>query len=300
MTATVVIVTKNRLQELRVALRSAIAQSVKPEVIVVDDGSTDGTAAAVAAEFPGVRLIAHPDSRGYIRRRNEAAAAATTPVLFSIDDDAEFRSVRTVEQTLGEFDSPEIGAVAIPCIEPNKGNRVFQQAPDASDCWITDTYIGTSHAVRRDVFLKVGGYREGLIHQGEERDFCLRMLAAGHLVRLGRADAIHHYESPKRDMSRMDFYGRRNDILFAFHLVPAIALPTHLAGTTINGVRSAWRAGRAAAMFKGMLAGYLAGAQALGERAAVSGALYRLHRYIKKQGPVRFDAIRGVLPPITC
>lgn len=300
MTAAVVIVTKNRLPELRVALRSAVAQSATPDVIVVDDGSTDGTAAAVATEFPRVKLLAHRESLGYIRRRNEGAAATTAAIVFSIDDDAEFGSTRTVEQTLREFDHPQIGAVAIPCVEPNKGNQVFQQAPDASDCWITDSYIGTAHAVRRDIFLALGGYREGLVHQGEEQDFCLRMLAAGYLVRLGRADAISHYESPKRDMRRMDYYGRRNDILFGWHLVPATALPLHLAGTTINGVRSALRAGRAAAMFKGLVAGYLASAQALSERAAVSPTLYRLHRDIKKQGPVRFEAIRGLLPPIAC
>ena len=129
MKATIVIVTRNRVEELRLAVRSAIAQSIQPEVIVVDDGSHDGTAAAVATEFPGVRLISHPDSHGYIRRRNQAAAIASAPILFSIDDDAELRSTQTVEQTLREFDSPQIGAVAIPCIEPNKGNSVFQQAP---------------------------------------------------------------------------------------------------------------------------------------------------------------------------
>ena len=300
MKATIVIVTRNRLEELRRAVRSAIAQSIQPEVIVVDDGSHDGTAAAVATEFPDVRLISQPDSQGYIRRRNQAAAIASAPILFSIDDDAELRSTQTVEQTLREFDSPQIGAVAIPCIEPNKGNSVFQQAPDANDCWITDSYIGTAHAVRRDVFLELGGYREGLVHQGEERDFCLRMLAAGHVVRLGRADTIYHYESPKRDLSRMDYHGRRNDILFAWHLVPLPVLPLHLAGTTINGVRSAWQAGRAGSMLKGMLAGYVGGAQAWRDRAAVSAALYRLYRQIKKRGPVRLDAIRSALPPPTC
>ncbi len=84
----------------------------------------------------------------------------------------------------------------------------MQSPPNTSGTWITDTFIGTAHALRRDIFLKLGGYRDHLVHQGEESDFCIRMLDAGYLVRLGRSDPINHWESPKRDLRRMDFYGR--------------------------------------------------------------------------------------------
>ena len=83
---------------------------------------------------------------------------------------------------------------------------VRQRAPDPSAVWVTDRFIGTAHAVRRDVFLACGGYREFLVHQGEEGDFCIRMLAGGHHVRLGNSDPIHHFESPRRDFRRMDYY----------------------------------------------------------------------------------------------
>jgi GT2 family glycosyltransferase len=299
-TASIVIVTRNRLAELRTAIRSALAQSVSPEVIVVDDASTDGTPEMVGQEFPGVRLIAHRDSRGYIVRRNEAAASAAGDVIFSIDDDAEFTSRQTVEQTLREFDRPRVGAVAIPYVEPNYGPHISQRAPEADDCWITDTFKGTAHAVRREAFLKLGGYRPGLVHQGEERDFSLRLLAAGCVVRAGRADAIHHYESPKRDHRRMDYYGRRNDILFAWHLVPAVALPVHLAGTTVNAVRSMWTAGRMAAMCRGTLSGYAAGVRAFAERDAVPLEVYRLHRLLKTQSPLPLRDIEHRLPATCC
>jgi GT2 family glycosyltransferase len=268
-------------------------------VIVVDDASSDGTAEMVRREFPDVRLITNRESRGYITRRNEAAAVARGEVIFSIDDDAEFTSARTVEQTLREFDRPRVGAVAIPFIEPHHGNHVSQPAPESDDCWITDTFKGTAHAVRRDAFLKLGGYRAGLVHQGEERDFSLRLLAAGYVVRAGRADAIHHYESPKRDHRRVDFYGRRNDILFAWHLVPAVALPLHLAGTTVNAVRSMWDAGRMTAMCRGTVSGYAAGLRALGERHAVTLEVYRLHRLLKTRSPLPLRAIEHRLPA-TC
>jgi hypothetical protein len=105
---------------------------------------------------------------------------AVGDVIFSLDDDAVFSSPFVVEQTLRDFSHPRIGAVAIPYIEPHKANQEMQRAPTREDVWITASYIGTAHAVRRDVFLALGGYREHLVHQGEEGDFCIRMLAAKH------------------------------------------------------------------------------------------------------------------------
>ena len=172
-----------------------MGQLVLLEVIVIDDGSTDGTAEELGKKFPEeqsttsdlprvtsglpvLRLIRHEVSAGYIVRRNEGARAARGNVIFSLDDDAVFSSPCVVEQTLRDFSHPRIGAVAIPYIEPHKANREMQRAPTREDIWITASFIGTAHAVRRDVFLALGGYREHLVHQGEEGDFCLRMLAA--------------------------------------------------------------------------------------------------------------------------
>jgi GT2 family glycosyltransferase len=294
-TATIVIVSKNRRDDLRTAIASSFQQSMPVEVIVVDDGSSDGTAEMVRTEFPRATLIRHDQSTGYITGRNQAARAATGDVVFSIDDDAEFVSTRTVEQTMADFVDERVGAVAVPCLEPKKGNAPFQTAPDPAGVWITDCFIGTAHAVRRDVFLKLGGYRQDLVHQGEERDYCIRMLQAGYLVRLGRADVIHHYESPKRDMRRMDYYGRRNDVLFAWHYAPMPILPVHLIGTAINGLRSAWRAGRYGRMLRGTLAGFSECPGRIGERVPVSRGLYRLHRSLKRSGPRQIEDVMSEL-----
>ena len=289
MNASLVITTKNRKEELHLALQSALSQTVPLEVIVIDDGSTDGTADMVANEFPQVALHRFQESRGLIVRRNDGARLAQGEIIFSIDDDAQFSTPRVVEQTLAEFDSPRIGAVAIPYIEPNKANRVLQQAPSAEKIWVAPAFIGTAHALRRDLFLKLGGYRDHLVHQGEESDYCIRLLAAGHVVRLGNADLIQHNESPKRDLRRMDFFGCRNSILFAWQNVPTPYLVLFLLVTTFNCLRWTFQPKRFLTRLSGIIAGYRDCLRT--KREPVPVAVYHRWRTLRKSGAIPLESI---------
>ena len=126
MRASVVITTKNRRDELSAAIASALTQSAQPEVLVIDDGSTDGTSDMVRADFPAVRLERSTKSLGLIVQRNRAARLASGEIIFSLDDDAEFSTPGVVEQTLEDFDDPRIGAVAIPHVDMLTGHGVNQ------------------------------------------------------------------------------------------------------------------------------------------------------------------------------
>jgi glycosyltransferase involved in cell wall biosynthesis len=281
--ATVVLTTKNRRDDLRSALESVTEQrDAAIETIVIDDGSTDGTGEMIRSQFPQVRLERRDVSAGYIVRRNEAARLATAPIIFSIDDDAAFSSPSTVAQTLGEFDAARVGAVAIPFINVNQDDVVRQRAPDDGRLYEMFSYIGTAHAVRRDLFNQLGGYREFFFHQNEEMDFCIRLMDAGYVVRVGRADPIHHFESPKRVRSRMTIYGRRNDILFTMLNVPAIDLPVHLAGTSYKGLAAGIRQGHPVWAIQGLLRGYGAALSRLSLRRPVSRATYKRFRALKR------------------
>jgi len=295
--ASVFISTKNRLDDLRKAVESALTQTANPEVLVLDDGSTDGTSDAIRKEFPRVKLHRFDQSAGYIVRRNEAAALASAPVIFSIDDDAIFASPRVVEQTLAEFHHPRIGAVAIPFINVKQDNSVRQAAPDSAQIYLTASYIGTAHALKRDLFLKLGGYRECMVHQGEEADYCIRMLEAGYVVRLGRADPIHHFESPRRDFRRMDLYGRRNDVLFAFWNVPASRMPMHVLATSFNGFKFGFSCGRPLRHAQGVLRGWAAMFTYRKIRKPVSMRTYKLARRLKA-GSVPLAEVENDLPPL--
>ena len=171
-------------------------------------------------EFKQVQLVRTTTSLGCVAQRNRGAELCSGKVIFSINDDAEFSTSRVVEQVLAGFAHPRVAAIAIPYVEPLKSGQKLQHAPNADAIWITDSFRGTAYALRRDVFLDLAGYREQIVHQGEEMDFCIRLLNEGFVVGLGFGDAIVHHEFPQRDWRQMDFYRRRNDVLFAWRNVP--------------------------------------------------------------------------------
>ncbi len=296
--ATVLITTKDRRDELRVAVASALAQDAAVEVLVVDDGSSDGTSAMLAEAFPAVRVIRDDVSRGLIVQRNRGAREARAPVVFSLDDDAEYTAPDTVSATLREFSHPRVGAVAMPHVDVNQGPAVKTRAPDGAAIWVTSSYIGTAHALRRDVFLALGGYRESLVYRAEEADLCLRMLAAGFVTRLGAAAPIHHHESPRRDSRAMVLYGRRNDILFAWHNTPMPYAVGRLAKVTADSARMAARSGRARDVWDGVVAGYRDGFRDRGARRPVPRRVYALSRSLRLRGPARLEDVEAALPPL--
>jgi glycosyltransferase involved in cell wall biosynthesis len=291
MQATIVITTKNRLEDLRKAIASAIAQTSRPEVLVIDDGSTDGTAEAVAREFPSVNLHRSEKSLGLIVQRNRGARLANGSIVFSIDDDAIFSSPRVVEQTLREFDNARIGAVAIPFVDVNRSPEIKQKSPDKNGIYTLYTYIGTAHAVRKDLFLSLGGYREMLIHQGEEEDYCIRMLNAGYVVRCGAADPIHHFESPRRSWTRMDYFGARNKVIYAWNNVPFPFFPMHLAITTFMTSIYARHPARCLTRLRGVAAAYGRCLSGQGDRRPVSPSVYRLGRELKRREAVPLQEV---------
>jgi len=294
--ASVVIATRNRKDDLCRAIKSALIQDAQPEVIVVDDGSTDGTSDMVCRDFPQAKLMRSEQSEGYIAQRNRAACVARGSIVFSIDDDAAFSTPRIVSKTLTEFDDGRIGAVAIPYINVRQDNVVRQLAPDDGEIYVADAFIGTAHALRRDLFLTLGSYRECLFHQGEERDYCVRLMGAGYYTRLGCADPVHHYESPRRDLRRMDVYGRRNDILFAWHNAPLAMLGPQLLGTTARGLAFGFRVGRPWRMIAGLARGYAACPKQWSARTPISHQTFRQFRALKKRGPLKLSQIAPDAP----
>ena len=292
LTATVMIATKNRRDDLRRAILSCVRQTITPEVIVLDDGSTDDTPDMVQRDFPGVRYYRSEVSLSATVQRNRGVKLASGDIVFSIDDDAEFTSPGTIEQTLAEFASPLIGVVAIPLVNVNTSSAVLQRAPSCEGIFLLDTFWGGACAMRREVFLRVGGYREYLRQQYEEEDLAIRILDAGYLTRLGNADPIYHYESPVRDNRRRDIFGGRNKILIAWYNVPMPELLFHLPGTCIKTVMFGIRRGHAWRWILGLAKGFATCVTQFRERRPVRHETYRLFRHLRGAPATPLDQAR--------
>ena len=294
--ATIAIVTRDRREVLRNALASALAQEGSTEVVVIDDGSRDGTAAMVSEEFPGARLVHFDEPAGLAARRNDATAAARGDVIVSIDDDAVFSSTRTVLETLEDLDDPRIGVVAIPYIDVGVSPDERQRPPDPSDRWVTSIFRGTAYAIRREILTQIGGFDPAIVHQGEEWDVAMRLIGAGYVVRLGRADPIHHHASTHRDLRKMDVYGRRNELLISWRYLPAPWHLVYVLGYIVKGVHFGLRVGRPAAMGRGILRGIRSCTSGVGARRPIARAAFAFDRRSRSHGPVLLKRQSDSLP----
>src|SRR4051794_7024778 len=86
----IVIPCHNRADLLRRCLASVVCHApVGTEVIVVDDGPANDAVRAVAAAFPGVRLVGLLKRRGFCGAANAGIAAAKAPIIELLNDDTE-------------------------------------------------------------------------------------------------------------------------------------------------------------------------------------------------------------------
>jgi GT2 family glycosyltransferase len=296
--ATILIVTKNRKDDVRRAIETSLMQTVPLAVLVIDDASTDGTPEMIRADFPQVQLQRSEKSQGYIGHRNRAADLARTPIVITLDDDAGFETPHTVKRVLEEFDEPRVGAIAIPFVDTLNPDVKRHLAPDREHVWVGHRFTGAAHALRRELFLKLGGFRESLVHFGEEDDYAIRLLAAGYVTRQSSSDPGYHKVSPLRNFPRERFWAARNVIYWSWLNLPARKLPLRLAGVTVREGVYAMRYRLPWTTLKGLARGYRDSLFRGSERKPIPLDVYNLWLEIRTRGMVKLDEILGRLPPM--
>ena len=86
---TVVVPNWNGIEYLRKCLNSLRGQDYDFDLIVVDNGSTDGSVSMTEAEYPEAKLIAFPENTGFCHACNEGMKMADTPYVILLNNDTE-------------------------------------------------------------------------------------------------------------------------------------------------------------------------------------------------------------------
>lgn len=188
----VIVVTYNRVEQLRRCLTAVTALDYPDfEIVVVDDGSTDGTGEMVRRMFPQVRYFAQPTNIGEPAVRNIGLRAAQGDIIALTDDDC-VPPRDWLRRHVRHYDDPRIGAV---------GGLQVAVAPNFYDHFESAQYdmhldtleridrveafehvITGNLSVRREAVDRVGGFDERFRLDGADADFTRRVGRAGYSI----------------------------------------------------------------------------------------------------------------------
>ncbi len=221
--ATVVIATRNRGPELCRTLDRLAGLPERPPVVVVDNGSEDGTPALVRQRFPSTELIALRHNCG-AWARNLGVARARTPLIALTDDDSWWApgALATAAAVLAV--SPEVGLLAArilvgPDQDPDAVNAVMAASPLPSDGLPGPRvmgFLGCGAVIRREAYLAAGGFSRLLFIGGEEQLFAYDLAAAGWAACYRPDIVAYHHPSPARQPATRRYQEARNRALVAW------------------------------------------------------------------------------------
>ena len=211
MTVSVIIVNWNAGPALDACLASLAAGGVAaPEVVLVDNASSDGSTRAACARHPEVRLVETGTNLGFAAGANRGAAAARGDVLVFLNPDARLLpgALATLVEALAATPGAGIaggglageggrwqpaaarfGPLAHLLLDttPGRLGTRLRRAPHRVD-WVYGTFM----AVRRDLFDALGGFDSRYFLYGEDLDLCYRAARLGrHTIHVPAARAVH-------------------------------------------------------------------------------------------------------------
>ncbi len=255
MKVAVVILNWNGEQMLRQFLPSVVEHSVLPELLgeavvyVADNGSTDGSLALLAAEFPMVKTIVFSENYGFADGYNKAfeqidaeyavllnsdvevtsgwlvplveymdthpIVAACQPKLMAYYKKEEFEYAGAMGGYLDRYGYPYCRGRIFDTVEKDHG----QYDTDVSLLWAT----GACLVVRLPIYKEVGGLDGRFFAHMEEIDLCWRLRCRGYEVRSVAASVVYHVGGATLNAGhpRKTFLNFRNNLLMLYKNLPS-------------------------------------------------------------------------------
>ena len=233
---------------LPMAVRDCISE--ESDLIVADNGSTDGSAALVKEKFPEVKLLEFKENLGFAEGYNQAIAQTNYPYTILLNSDVattpdfwrpmlqymethaevgalqpKIRSYRSPEEFeyagaaggyLDNLGYPYCRGRIMDTIEEDKG-QYDDGVKDVT--WAS----GACLMVRTSLYLKLGGLDKDFFAHMEEIDLCCRMIASGYRVVAMSESLVYHVggASLPQGNPRKTYLNFRNNLLLLYKNRPA-------------------------------------------------------------------------------
>ncbi len=241
MDLSLIIVTRNTCALARAALRSVLQSRdhCSKEIIVVDNGSTDDTPAALPREFPAAKYLRSENNLGFARANNLGAKEAAGEFLLLLNSDARLQpdtlapAVDWVRhhpecgvagaQLLNADGSPQNSIANFPSLATELLNksllrRLFPRRFPGKEHRFSgpvevESILGAFMLIRRSVWEAIGGFDERYFFFFEETDFCLQARRRGWKVfHLPQVQVWHEQGQSARQMpaaTRIEYWRSR-------------------------------------------------------------------------------------------
>jgi GT2 family glycosyltransferase len=255
-TISVIVVNLNGEEFLPSCLASILTRIPVPEIIVVDNGSTDGSLELIGTHFPDVKVIRNEDNQGFARPANQGAALASGDLLLFLNNDARL-GPGTLTRLVAALEADSKVAACTPTTRRSEGSL------DSAGSMFTRTGFlhhlseddlssgrfgahrfslkGACFLIRSNLFHRAGRFDESYFAYFEETDLCWRLLSLGYkLENVSDALAIHDvgrttaaiFPSPYIDYlsfrNRISTIRKNGDTQFKIRV-----LPVHIACCTV-------------------------------------------------------------------
>ncbi len=212
------------------------------EIIVIDNGSTDGTPEAIAAGFPSAVVVRNPKNRGFAAAVNQGIERAKGKHVCLLNNDARLTPGALEKLVAHLEDHPDVAACAPQLLHENgRLQHSFDVIPSMATVFLNKSLlraifpksypsknqayeapievpsvIGACMLLRREAIERVGGFDERFFVFLEETDWCLRAKRAGYRIDFVPDARVVHLQGLTRD--RAAVRGRIEYVrsLFAF------------------------------------------------------------------------------------
>ena len=208
-TFSILISTKNRINDLKLSLLKiqSLIDETNVEVVIYDDGSTDGTYEFIKENFPAVKLERNIFSKGYLYCRNKMLNQTRSEFAISLDDDAHFVTEQPLQLIANYFDKNSIVGLL--------GFRIFWGLVEPVQTFSSElphrmkSFVGCAHVWRMSAWREIPNYPEWFVFYGEEDFASYQLFKNKWEIHYLPEVLVHH---------RVDIKARKNNADYSLRL----------------------------------------------------------------------------------